>query len=73
MTITSPHNERLKEIRKLGRRRERDARGRFVAEGEDLVAAARRAGWEPALLLAANASAERRMVPTLPGSATPCR
>lgn len=53
MTITSPHNERLKEIRKLARRRERDARGRFVAEGEDLVAAARAAGWEPVSLLSA--------------------
>jgi TrmH family RNA methyltransferase len=51
--ITSTHNEKLKEIRKLARRRERDARGRFVAEGEDLVAAARRAGWPPAVLLAA--------------------
>ncbi|MGH2918916.1 MAG: TrmH family RNA methyltransferase [Solirubrobacteraceae bacterium] len=56
MTITSPHNERLKEIRKLARRRERDARGRFVAEGEDLVAAAREAGWEPVTLLSAAGS-----------------
>jgi TrmH family RNA methyltransferase len=51
--ITSTHNEKLKEIRRLARRRERDVRGRFVAEGEDLVAAARRAGWPPAVLLAA--------------------
>jgi tRNA G18 (ribose-2'-O)-methylase SpoU len=35
--ITSPHNEKLKEIRRLRRRRS----SRFVAEGEDLVAAAR--------------------------------
>ena len=56
MTITSPHNERLKEIRKLARRRARDARGRFVAEGEDLVAAAAAAGWEPAQLIAAAGS-----------------
>jgi RNA methyltransferase, TrmH family len=48
MTITSPHNERLKEIRKLARRRARDQTGRFVAEGEDLLAAADAAGW-PAL------------------------
>jgi RNA methyltransferase, TrmH family len=47
MTITSPHNERLKEIRKLSRRRARDAGGRFVAEGEDLLAAADALGWEP--------------------------
>lgn len=48
MTITSPHNDKLKEIRKLARRRVRDAGGRFVAEGEDLLAAADAAGW-PAL------------------------
>lgn len=53
MIITSQHNEKLKQIRKLARRRERDARGRFVAEGEDLVAAAVAAGWEPLSLLAA--------------------
>jgi TrmH family RNA methyltransferase len=52
MIITSTHNDKLKEIRKLARRRERDERGRFVAEGEDLVAAARRAGWTPVHLLA---------------------
>lgn len=45
MTITSPHNAKLKEIRALHRRREREDRGRFVAEGEDLVAAAQQAGW----------------------------
>jgi TrmH family RNA methyltransferase len=48
MPITSPHNERLKELRKLARRRAREQTGRFVAEGEDLVAAADAAGW-PAL------------------------
>jgi TrmH family RNA methyltransferase len=53
MIITSTHNEKLKEIRKLSRRRERDERGRFVAEGEDLIAAARRAGFKPVVLLAA--------------------
>ncbi len=46
MTITSSHNQRLKEIRKLRmRRRERERAGRFVAEGEDLLAAADAAGW----------------------------
>jgi TrmH family RNA methyltransferase len=48
LTISSPHNERLKEIRKLARRRSRELTGRFVAEGEDLLAAADAAGW-PAL------------------------
>jgi RNA methyltransferase, TrmH family len=47
MTITSPHNQRLKEIRKLRqRRRWRERSGQFVAEGEDLLAAADAAGWE---------------------------
>jgi TrmH family RNA methyltransferase len=46
MTITSQHNQRLKEIRKLRqRRRWRDRTGRFVAEGEDLLAAADAVGW----------------------------
>jgi TrmH family RNA methyltransferase len=46
MTITSTHNDKLKEVRKLGqRRRARDRAGRFVAEGEDLLAAADAAGW----------------------------
>jgi RNA methyltransferase, TrmH family len=44
MTITSPHNEKLKDVRRLARRRDR----RFLAEGEDLLAAADEAGW-PAL------------------------
>lgn len=48
MPITSPHNDRLKELRKLARRRARELTGRFVAEGEDLLAAADAAGW-PAL------------------------
>jgi TrmH family RNA methyltransferase len=48
VTISSPHNDKLKEIRKLARRRSREQSGRFVAEGEDLLAAADAAGW-PAL------------------------
>jgi TrmH family RNA methyltransferase len=43
-TITSSHNPRLKELRKLQRRRERERSGRFLAEGEDLVDAAIAAG-----------------------------
>jgi TrmH family RNA methyltransferase len=47
MTITSHHNQKLKEIRKLRqRRRRRERSGRFVAEGEDLLAAADAAGWK---------------------------
>jgi TrmH family RNA methyltransferase len=57
MTITSPHNPKLKEIRKLAARRERARTGLFVAEGEDLVRAATAAGWRPVHLLAAAGSA----------------
>lgn len=46
-TITSPHNPRLQELRRLQRRRERTRSGHFVAEGEDLLAAAADAGWKP--------------------------
>ena len=52
MPITSPNNESLKELRKLAGRKWRDKLRRFVAEGEDLIAAATVAGWEPELLLA---------------------
>src|SRR3954449_1114639 len=43
--ITSPHNEALKEVRKLAGRRWREKLGAFVAEGEDLLEAADAAGW----------------------------
>jgi TrmH family RNA methyltransferase len=48
--ITSHHNQLLKDIRRLHRRRDD---GRFVAEGEDLVAAADAAGWKPVVRLRA--------------------
>jgi RNA methyltransferase, TrmH family len=54
--ITSPHNPKLKEIRKLAGRRERARTGLFVAEGEDLVAAADAAGWPPVHRLVAAGS-----------------
>src|SRR6202035_4093389 len=41
--ITSPHNEKLKTIRQLSRRR--GPAGLFIAEGEDLLAAADAAAW----------------------------
>jgi RNA methyltransferase, TrmH family len=44
--IVSPHNPHLKELRRLHRQHERARSGRFLAEGEDLVAAAAEAGWE---------------------------
>ncbi len=51
--ITSPHNEKLKLVRKLRERRQRDREGLFVSEGEDLVAAGLAAGLEPRHLLSA--------------------
>jgi RNA methyltransferase, TrmH family len=42
--ITSAHNARLKSLRRLRRRDERERSGRFVAEGEDLIDAAARFG-----------------------------
>src|SRR5688500_20360006 len=56
MTITSPQNETLKEIRKLAGRKWRDKLRQFVAEGEDLLAAADAAGWEPLARLVAEGS-----------------
>jgi len=56
MPITSPHNPKLKEVRKLAGRRERARTGLFVAEGEDLVAAADAAGWAPVHRLVAAGS-----------------
>jgi RNA methyltransferase, TrmH family len=46
-TIASPQNPRLQGLRRLHRRRERARSGRFLAEGEDLIAAAADAGWQP--------------------------
>jgi RNA methyltransferase, TrmH family len=56
MTITSPNNELLKEVRKLAGRKWRDKLRQFVAEGEDLLAAADAAGWEPLARLVAEGS-----------------
>jgi RNA methyltransferase, TrmH family len=53
--ITSHHNQLLKDIRRLHRKRED---GRFVAEGEDLVAAAQAAGWQPVVRLRAGVEVE---------------
>src|SRR5688572_16010541 len=56
MTITSPHNDQLKEIRKLAGRKWRDKLRQFLAEGEDLLDAAGAAGWEPLARLVAEGS-----------------
>ena len=49
--IVSVHNERVKHIRSLARRRVRHRVGRFVIEGARLVDEAARAGLAPALVL----------------------
>ena len=56
--ISSRENEKLKLVRKLHDRRWRDKLGLFVAEGEDLVDAARVAGVEPVELLVAGENVE---------------
>ena len=61
--ITSPHNEKLKEVRKLQRRRER----RFVAEGEDLLAAAAQAGWPAVYELRAGVDVEADLLDGVSG------
>src|SRR4051812_41362977 len=60
--ITSPHNEKLKLIRKLAERRGREREGLFVAEGEDLVAAAEAAGAEPEFVLVAGEDVEPELL-----------
>jgi TrmH family RNA methyltransferase len=49
--ITSAANPRLKLVRKLASRRQRDKLGLFVCEGEDLVSAGLDAGLEPVEVL----------------------
>jgi RNA methyltransferase, TrmH family len=49
--ITSLDNDALRRVRKLAGRRWRDKTREFVAEGEDLIAAAEEAGWRPSLVL----------------------
>ena len=60
--ITSAHNPRLRLVRRLHGRRQRERLGLFSCEGEDLVQAALAAGLEPVELLV---DAERP--PDLPG------
>jgi TrmH family RNA methyltransferase len=61
--IRSAANERLKRVRKLATAKERDDTGLFVAEGEDLVAAALDAGIRPveALVDAERPALEERL------------
>ena len=47
MTIHNPQHPNLNQVTLLRTRRGRDRSGRFVAEGEDLIAAAAANGWQP--------------------------
>jgi RNA methyltransferase, TrmH family len=55
--ITSPHNEKLKLVRKLRERKHREREGLFATEGEDLLEAGLAGGAEPRLVLSAAGSA----------------
>jgi TrmH family RNA methyltransferase len=54
--ITSPHNEKLKLVRRLRDRRHREREGLFATEGEDLLEAGLAAGAEPRFVLVAAGS-----------------
>ena len=60
--ITSPDNNQLKLVRKLHEKRGRSREGLFLAEGEDLVEAARAAGWEPELMLVSGEDVEPHLL-----------
>lgn len=60
--ITSPRNAQLKTIRRLQTRRGRERDGLFVAEGEDLVEAARAAGVEAEVLLVAGVDVQPELL-----------
>lgn len=54
--ISSPHNEKLKLVRRLRERKHREREGLFAAEGEDLIEAGLAAGAEPRFVLCAAGS-----------------
>ncbi|MGH2981057.1 MAG: hypothetical protein ACRDKV_03315, partial [Solirubrobacterales bacterium] len=54
--ITSPHNEKLKLVRRLRERRGREREELFLTEGEDLLRAGLESGAEQQALLSAAGS-----------------
>jgi TrmH family RNA methyltransferase len=60
--ITSADNQQLKTIRRLHDKKHRERDGLFLAEGEDLVEAAREAGWAPEVLLVAGEDVEPKLL-----------
>lgn len=71
--ITSASNPRLKLIRRLQSRRQRERLGLFVCEGEDLVDAGLATGAEPVDLLVAGESIEPALLAELSTLAHPPR
>jgi TrmH family RNA methyltransferase len=71
--ITSAANPRLKLVRKLASRRQRDKLGLFVAEGEDLVDGALAAGVEPVDLLVAGETVHAELLAEVSTLAHPPR
>jgi RNA methyltransferase, TrmH family len=67
--IKSSHNQRVKDIRRLLRRRD----GRFVAEGEDLLDAAEAAGWPALDRLVAGVDVEEEVLARVSGLASGTR
>ena len=71
--ITSRDNAKLKLVRALQRKQERDETGLFACEGEDLVAAAAAAGIEPIELLVAGENVEPELLAAVSTLAHPPR
>ena len=71
--ITSRENEKLKLVRKLHERRWRDKLDLFVAEGEDLVDAARNAGYEAVDVLVSGENVEPELLAEVSTLAHPPR
>ncbi len=71
--ITSASNARLKLVRRLQSRRQRERLGLFVCEGEDLVDAGLAAGAEPVDLLVAGETVEPELLAELSTLAHPPR
>jgi TrmH family RNA methyltransferase len=71
--ITSKENAKLKLVRALQRRKERDETGLFACEGEDLCDAALAAGLDPVELLVAGENVEAELLAGVSTLAHPAR
>jgi TrmH family RNA methyltransferase len=71
--ITSPSNPRLKLVRRLSSRRQRERLGLFVCEGEDLIEAALDSGAQPVDVLVAGETVEPALLADLSTLAHPAR